>query len=221
MRPSPSSTDCLKADGVCTNWGFQAHRQSPPSRLRPTASKVRLLPSTSITRLPRYYEPLRHPIRPGLVLASCRLMLILPAPPLGLPVLRLFSYVCMLSSLPRQDCWKLFAPTLPAAAAFPRRKLGRLLHCDFRGLLNVYPCYGLHTHRVAFTTLSTEGFSDFVASTAASVVTGWNEPVPGRGYLPLKNSALPRRTPSTALRSVEKHFHEGSAELQIPRLRSG
>jgi hypothetical protein len=41
-----------------------------------------------------------------------------------------------------------------------------------------------------FTTLYTEGSSDFVASTAASVVTGWNEPVPGRVYLPLKNTAF-------------------------------
>ena len=114
----------------------------------------------------------------------------LPEPPLGFPVLRLLSCVCMLSSLPRQDCWKLFARTLPAASAFPKRETGRLLHCAFRGLLNVYPCYGLHTHRVAITTLSTEGFSDFVTSTAASVVTGWNEPVPGRVYLPLKSTAF-------------------------------
>ena len=74
----------------------------------------------------------------------------LPPPPLGFPVLRMLSCVCMLSSLPRQDQWKLFARTLPSAAAFPKREAGRLLHCAFRGLLNVYPCYGLHTHRVAF-----------------------------------------------------------------------
>src|SRR5450631_1103030 len=91
-------------------------------------------------------------------------MLILPAPPLGFPVLRLLSCVCMLSSLPRQDGWKPVRSYSPSAAAFPKRELGRLLHCAFRGLLNVYPRYSLHTHRVAFTTLSTEGFSDFVAS---------------------------------------------------------
>src|ERR1035438_10576315 len=32
------------------------------------------LPSTGVTRPPRYYEPLRHPIRPGLSLASCQLI---------------------------------------------------------------------------------------------------------------------------------------------------
>src|SRR3984893_7275115 len=35
---------------------------------------LRPLPSTGITRLHRSYEPLRHPIRPGLSLASCQLI---------------------------------------------------------------------------------------------------------------------------------------------------
>src|SRR6266404_2054511 len=33
--------------------------------------QLRLLPSTGVTQLHRYYEPLRHPKRPGLSLASC------------------------------------------------------------------------------------------------------------------------------------------------------
>ena len=37
------------------------------------ASEVRPLPSTGITRFRRYYGPLRHPTRPGLSLAGCRL----------------------------------------------------------------------------------------------------------------------------------------------------
>src|SRR5438128_7150560 len=36
--------------------------------------QLRLLPSTGVTRLHRYNEPLRHPIRPGLSLASCQLI---------------------------------------------------------------------------------------------------------------------------------------------------
>jgi hypothetical protein len=36
--------------------------------------EVRPLSSTGITRLPRYYEPLRHPRPPGLSLAGVRLM---------------------------------------------------------------------------------------------------------------------------------------------------
>ena len=37
------------------------------------APEVRPLPSTGITRLRRYYEPVRHPTRPGLSLAGVRL----------------------------------------------------------------------------------------------------------------------------------------------------
>ncbi len=36
--------------------------------------QLRLLPSTGITRLRRYCEPLRHPNRPGLSLTSCQLI---------------------------------------------------------------------------------------------------------------------------------------------------
>jgi hypothetical protein len=41
---------------------------------RQLASLHRPLPSTGIARLHRYFEPLRHPIRPGLSLASCQLI---------------------------------------------------------------------------------------------------------------------------------------------------
>src|SRR5271166_3295629 len=43
-------------------------------------------------------------------------------------------------------------------------------------------------------TLCTEGFSGFVTSTTASIVTGLNEPVPGRDFHPLWTSAFSRRT---------------------------
>src|SRR5260370_20036762 len=36
--------------------------------------QLRLLPSSGITRLRRYCEPLRHPSRPGLSLTSCQLI---------------------------------------------------------------------------------------------------------------------------------------------------
>jgi len=54
--------------------------------------------------------------------------------------------------------------------------------------------YGLHARRVAYATLYTEGFSSFVASAAASIATGWNEPVPVRVYLPLWTTTFSRRT---------------------------
>src|ERR1044071_7483738 len=43
----------------------------PPSPT--THCELRSLPSTGVTRLPRYYEPLRHPAAPGLSLTGLRL----------------------------------------------------------------------------------------------------------------------------------------------------
>src|SRR5271157_5956213 len=70
----------------------------------------------------------------------------------------------------------------------------RLFHQSFRGLLIVYYGYGLHACPVPIATLYTEGFSGFVASAAASIATGWSEPVPGRVCLPLWTSDFSRRT---------------------------
>src|SRR5260221_4951041 len=51
--------------------------------------ELRSLPSTGITRLQRYYEPLRHPRAPGPSLTGVRLVIADHA--LGLPVLRTLS----------------------------------------------------------------------------------------------------------------------------------
>ena len=105
----------------------------------------------------------------------------------------------------------LFAHIVASASAFPVRKAGRLLHYPFRGLLSVHSRYGLHAHRVAIATLCIEGFSGFVTSTAASIVTGRNEPVPGRDFHPLWTSAFARRTfglglvNGVVLARVERH----------------
>src|SRR5262245_65634883 len=44
--------------------------------------------------------------------------------------------------------------------------------------------------RSRLATLSIESSDSFVASTAVSIATGWNEPVPGRELHPLKSSAF-------------------------------
>ena len=80
--------------------------------------QLRPLPSTGVNRFPRYYEPLRHPKRPGLSLASCQLIHDRDHRS-GLPVLRLVSYAYMPSPLPRQVRWSLFARPSPPSAAFP------------------------------------------------------------------------------------------------------
>jgi hypothetical protein len=85
---------------------------------------------------------------------------------------------------------KLFAHTHSSTAAFPTKSIGRHLHHVFRGLLGVYSHYNLHAHGAAKTALCIEGSDDFVTSAAASIVTGWNEPVPGRDYTPLKSTVF-------------------------------
>ncbi len=107
----------------------------------PNVPEVRPLSSTGITRLHRYYGPIRHPPRPGLSLAGVRLA---SKPPLGFPVLRRSPYTDMPSPLPRWDRRRdRFAPLKPTATAFPESLAGRLPHWSFRGLLSVHVSYGL------------------------------------------------------------------------------
>jgi hypothetical protein len=67
-------------------------------------------------------------------------------------------------------------------------------------------------------TLYTEGSDSFVASAAASIATGWSEPVPGRELHPLKSSAFSRRTlsPTTGL-SSQADGPLGSTPVSGPR----
>src|ERR1700758_5349798 len=100
----------------------------------------------------------------------------------------------MLSPLPRQVRETKSLVTNPSTSAFPKFRMGRLLHYGFRGLLSVHSRYGLQTRQVAYSTLYPGGSGGFVASTAAPIATGWSDPVPGRVFLPLWTSAFSRRT---------------------------
>jgi len=54
-------------------------------------------------------------------------------------------------------------------------------------------------------TLSIESSDSFVAYAAASIATGWSEPVPGRDLHPLKSSAFSRRTVTPTARGVNSN----------------
>ena len=103
------------------------------------------LPSTGITRLRRYYGPVRHPKRPGLSLAGVRLRAVTPHR-LGfpllqqLPVCRHAVTITPVGPLVRiVRCEGFSAPRCsPATAAFPGSMAGRLPHHCFRGLLGVH-----------------------------------------------------------------------------------
>jgi hypothetical protein len=140
--------------------------------------QLRLLLSTGVTRLHQYNEPLRHPRRPGLSLASCQLIPIaitagtsrvargphclhaVANTPAGLMEF-VRSYDSISFGLPTNRGGS--APALSVSGPAQR-------------LLNLRPACS--PTRLA--TLCTRGFSSLVASTAALIATGWSEPVPGR-----------------------------------------
>ena len=142
--------------------------------------QLRLLPSTRVTRLHRYFEPLRHPIRPGLSLASCQLIRTaitagasrVTSGPLCLHAVAttpagLLEFVRSYNSI------SFGLPTTRNGSA-PALRFSRLAQRS----LTLRPARS--PSRLA--TLCTRGFSSFVASTAALIATGWSEPVPGRVY---------------------------------------
>ena len=85
--------------------------------------ELRPLPSTGITRLLRYYEPVRHPDRPGLSLAGSRLKF---SSPMGLPRVasNLLFHACR-RHYPGgpSGC---FARLVRMTSAFPESQTGRL-----------------------------------------------------------------------------------------------
>ena len=135
--------------------------------------ELRSLPSTGITRLQRYYEPLRHPKAPGLSLTGLRLVVADRA--LGLPVFRALSCVHAAATTPAQRLGVLSLTSPSPVSPSPKGLSGRPAHRPFRGLLGVHSRYGLHTRAVTvFRDTLSEGFSYFVTSTAAPVASGWS-----------------------------------------------
>ena len=111
------------------------------------APEPRPLCSTGVTRLHRYYGPLRHLPRPGLSLTGVRLHAHACTAG-GFPCCVWFP----LSTCRRQypggtlGCASL---TSPRTAAFPALTPGRLPQPSFRGLLGVHSRSGLPTRGVA------------------------------------------------------------------------
>jgi hypothetical protein len=177
-------------------------RQSPGFRSLPTMGlELRSLPSTGVTRLHRYYEPLRHPRRPGLSLTGVRLRVTRPHRS-GFPVFRWISsyrHAVVITPVARWVRSLVVrpipaSPWSPAAAAFPFLVQGRRPHWSFRGLLNVHSRYGLPARCTAVRYICLEGSDGFVTSTAAPIATGWSDPVARRDSHPLKILGFSRRT---------------------------
>src|ERR1700676_4824367 len=111
--------------------------------------ELRSLPSTGITRLQRYYEPLRHPKAPSLSLAGFRLVISLTTP-WGFPCCVRSRCVHAVATRPAQRLGVRFSPlcfALPYQLA-PKGLSGRPARWPFRGWLSVHSRYGLHTRAV-------------------------------------------------------------------------
>ena len=94
--------------------------------------ELRPLPYTGVTRLQRYYRPLRHPDALGLSVTGIRLFI--PEHAAGLPVLPALSSVYMLLPLPRYSAWVSSSLIHPDISAFPERVVGSASTSSFSRL---------------------------------------------------------------------------------------
>ena len=91
--------------------------------------ELRSLPSTGITRLHRYYEPLRHPGAPGLSLTGVRL--VIPDHARGLPVLRALSLHTCRRHYPGAAVGCRLRSSHPPVSAFPGSTYGSACTSSF------------------------------------------------------------------------------------------
>ena len=94
--------------------------------------ELRPLPSTGVTRLQRYCEPLRHPKAPDLSLAGVRLVIADDA--MGLPVLRTLSLCTCCRHYPGAAAGRSPRSSHPAVSAFPGRGAGSACTSSFSRL---------------------------------------------------------------------------------------
>ena len=120
--------------------------------------ELRPLPSLGVTRVRRYYEPLRRSLGPACPSRESGWSCVRP-PRRPVPCCTSLPLICMPSSLPRRNSWVHSSLASPEATAFPVIQAGRLPHRPFRGLLDVHSHYGLHIRQVTYVTLYTRGFS--------------------------------------------------------------
>src|SRR5450631_993785 len=135
--------------------------------------ELRSLPSTRVTRLQRYYEPLRHPKAPSLSLAGFRLVIADHA--MGLPVLRTLSLCTCCRHYPGAAAGRTLRSTSPSRISLPR-KGGRVglrivLFEDCSAFTHVTACT-LALSPIRDTLI--EGFSHFVTSMTAPIASGWS-----------------------------------------------
>ena len=159
-----------------------------PPTVRSGRLQLRPLPSAGVTQLHRYYGPLRHPTRPGLSLASCQL--IPTAITAGASRVASGLQCVHAIAISPAGSMELVRSSLSIDGGLPCETVTSAPAIVFSGpaqrLLTLWPARSPSRHA----TLYIESSDSFVASAAASIATGWSEPVPGREFHPLKSSAF-------------------------------
>ena len=112
--------------------------------------ELRSLPSTRVTRFPRYYEPLRHPRAPGLSLTGVRLVLSSLTTLWGFPCCVRFPCVRAAATTPVQRLGVVVAHLTQPYQPSPITLSGRPAHRPFRGMLSVHSRCGPHTRAVTY-----------------------------------------------------------------------
>src|SRR5260370_13430898 len=135
--------------------------------------ELRSLPSPGVTRLQRYYDPLRLPTAPGLSLTGVRLTI--PDHAVGAPVLRTLS-LC--------TCCRHYPGAAPGRTCFAHssRRISLPRYGSQVGLrIVLFEACSAFTPVTACTLALSpirdtlpEGFSHFVSSIAAPVASGWS-----------------------------------------------
>ena len=150
-----------------------------------TVPGPRVLPSTSITRLHRYYDPIRHPKGPVPCLTTPPLASTACQPPQGASrVAHNPSFTHAVAITPAEPLGALIV-RFPNGGGLPEIQAGRLPHCPFRGLLSVHCTLRPMRSPSPLRTLYTRSFDRFVTSTAVPIATGWND-ICRVGFAPTK-----------------------------------
>ena len=136
--------------------------------------ELRPLPSAGITRLRRYYEPLRHPSAPGLSLAGVRLVLSSLTTTRGASRVACAFLVYMLPPLPRCSGWASSSLIHPAVSAFPENVVGSACTSTFsRHAQRSLALRPAHSRGHLYVQILRR-LGHFVTSMTAPVASGWS-----------------------------------------------
>jgi hypothetical protein len=159
--------------------------------------ELRSLPSTSVTRLQRYYEPLRHPRAPGLSVTGVRL--VVPDHALGLPVLPALSLCTCCRHYPGAATGLVASLIHPVVSAFPGMAAGSACASTFSRLarrsLALRPAHSRCHQVVARFTRRLQPLRYLHDCSGCFRLERW----PGGICTHWKSAALSRRTPTPAI----------------------